>query len=212
MYFIYRGVLSGNKIFNTNAFSIPGVIKDVGLAFGADINSKNTRFDAEKRAGTFGLNFAIDVPVGFLNLKVQAYKEFGRAGTAGIAGVLGTPAVPGFDFSHFRSVEYKMTPEFEIAYTLPLSFTGLPLALAGFNNIIMPKGRYGAINQNETQVEFLSRTNLVLDVGKLLYNDSNRFDAFIGFQYWLNKFGYDPLRTVNTEEKAFIGGVSFHLN
>ncbi|MGU3463693.1 hypothetical protein ACLBXO_02480 [Methylobacterium sp. C33D] len=214
VYLIYRGVLSLNKIFETESIAIPGFVKDVGLSFGADINTKNTYFDAEKRAGTFGLSFAFDVPAGFVNLKVQGYKDFSRNGFAGngpTPGIPGSGAVPGFDYAHFRSVEFKMTPEFEITYTIPLTFTGLPLSLAGFNTIVLPKGRYGTINQNDTQLEFVSQTNLVLDVGQLLADAPNRVEVFAGFQYWRNKFGADPRRTINTEEKALIAGVAYHL-
>ncbi|WP_267428118.1 hypothetical protein [Methylobacterium sp. GC_Met_2] len=213
VYLIYRGVLSPNKIFDTNVFAIPGLVKDIGLSFGADINTKDTKFDSEKRAGTFGVSFAFDVPAGFVNLKVQGYKEFSRNGFAGIAPKAGDipAAIPGFDYSHFRSVEYKMTPEFELTYTIPLAFTGLPLALAGFNTIILPKGRYGNVNQFDTRTEFASQTNLVLDVGQLLENTPNRVEVFVGFQYWHNKFGGDPRKTLNTEEKALIAGVAYHL-
>lgn len=196
VYLIYRGVLSGNKIFDTTAFSIPGLVKDVGLSFGADINTKDTTFDSEKRAGTVGLNFAFDLPAGFLNLKLQAYKEFSRNG---------------FAVGRFRSVGYLMTPEFEVTYSVPLTFTGLPLSLAGFNTIILPKGRYGGANENQTQLEFVSQTNLVLDVGQLIADVPSRVEVFVGFQYWHNKFGGDPRRTINTEEKALIAGVSYHL-
>ncbi|MGU3475798.1 hypothetical protein [Methylobacterium sp. D48H] len=204
-YLIYRGVLSFNKVFDTQALAIPGFVKDVGLSFGADVNTKDTTFDSEKRAATFGLSFAFDVPAGFVNLKVQGYKEFSRNGFAGYG------PVPGFDYAHFRSVEFKMTPEFEITYTIPLPFTGLPLSLAGFNTIVLPKGRYGRFNENDTQLEFVSQTNLVLDVGQLVAGTPNRVEVFAGFQYWHNKFGGDPRRTLNTEEKALIAGVAYHL-
>ncbi|MDP4024170.1 hypothetical protein Q8W71_16195 [Methylobacterium sp. NEAU 140] len=209
LYLIYRGVLSLNRIFDTAALAIPGFVRDVGLSFGADVNTKNTAFDSEKRAGTFGLSFAFDVPVGFVNLKVQAYKEFSRNGFAGNGSIYGR--VPGFDYAHFRSVEYKMTPEFEITYSIPLAFTGLPLSLAGFNTIILPKGRYGGINENDTQLEFVSQTNLVLDLGALVADTPNRVEVFAGFQYWHNKFGGDPRRTINTEEKALVAGIAYHL-
>jgi len=209
VYLIYRGVLSPNKIFDTDVFAIPGLVKDIGLSFGADINTKNTTFDSEKRAGTFGVSFAFDVPAGFVNLKIQGYKEFSRNGLAGSP--IQRDQKPGFDYSHFRSVEYKMTPEFELTYTIPLAFTGLPLALAGFNTLILPKGRYGFTNDNQTQVEFVSQTNLVLDIGQLLDNAPNRVEVFAGFQYWHNKFGGDPRKTLNTEEKALIAGIAYHL-
>lgn len=213
-YLIYRGVLSLDQVFDTQALAVPGIVKDIGLSFGADVNTKDTTFDSEKRAGTFGLSFAFDVPAGFVNLKVQGYKEFSRNGLAGngpVPGNSGRDAVPGFDYAHFRSVEFKMTPEFEITYTIPLPFTGLPMSLAGFNTIVLPKGRYGTINQYDTQLEFVSQTNLVLDVGQLLADTPNRVEVFAGFQYWHNKFGGDPRRTLNTEEKALIAGVAYHL-
>lgn len=196
VYLIYRGTLSANQIFDTDVFGIPGLVKDIGLSFGADVNTKDTTFDSQKRAGTFGLNFAFDVPAGYLNLKVQGYKEFSHNG---------------FAAGKFRSVEYLMTPEFEVTYSLPLTFTGLPLSLAGFNTVILPKGRYGVTNENRTRVEFVSQTNLVLDVGQLAGGRPNQLEVFAGFQYWHNKFGADPRRTVNTEEKALIAGVSYHL-
>ena len=148
-----------------------------------------------------------------MNLKVQGYKEFSRNGFAGTPPDKDSkiPVIPGFDYSHFRSVEYKMTPEFELTYTIPLAFTGLPLALAGFNTIVLPKGRYGNVNQFDTRMEFVSQTNLVLDIGQLIDNAPNRVEAFVGFQYWHNKFGGNPRYTINTEEKALIAGVAYHL-
>lgn len=63
-----------------------------------------------------------------------------------------------------------------------------------------------------TGVEFLSRTNLVLDVGKLVWNQPNKLDAFIGFQYWLNKFGnVDRANFKGNEEKSFLAGIAFHI-
>ncbi|MCJ2068415.1 hypothetical protein MKK75_06255 [Methylobacterium sp. J-030] len=120
-------------------------------------------------------------------------------------------AIPGFDSSHFRSVEFKMTPDCELTDTIPRPFTGLPLARAGFNIIVLPKGRYGNLNQNPTQLEFASQTNLVLDVGQVVNGAPNRVGAFVGFQYWHNKFGGDPRRTHNTAETALIIGLAIHL-
>lgn len=195
VYGLYRGTLSLNKMLDTRTFAVDGLVKDVALSYGADLNTKNTRFGPEKRLGVFGLSFAADVPVGFLNIRVHASKEWNRNG---------------FGVGDFRSVEYKWAPEFEVAYSFPLTFTGLPLSLAGFNNIILPKGLYGTLNQFQTKTEWLSRTNIVLDVGKLVYGQPNKVDVFVGFQYWLNKFGNNPKNTINTEEKAFLFGVAFH--
>ncbi|WP_430912350.1 hypothetical protein [Methylobacterium sp. sgz302541] len=201
-YGLYRGTLSLNALSGTKAFTIPGLIKDVSLAYGFDANSKNTAFGPKKRDVVGGLAFSVDVPAGFLNVSVHAYKEWNRNG---------------FNLQPNRDVSFNTVPEFEIVYNFPLAFTGLPLSLAGFNNIVLPKGRgvqdvtAFAFNP-KTGLEFLSRTNLVLDVGKLVYDQPNKVDVFVGFQYWLNKFGNrETANFKGTEEKSFLAGVAFHI-
>ena len=142
------------------------------------------------------------MPAGFLNASVHAYKEWNRNG---------------FNPYPNRDISYDTVPEIEIAYSFPLAFTGLPLSVTGINNIVLPKGR-GVRNpaifafNRETGLEFVSRTNLVLDLGKLVYDQPNRVDVFIGFQYWLNKFGNLETATLKgTEEKSFLAGVAFHV-
>lgn len=203
-YGLYRGTLSLNAILGTKAFTIPGLIKDVSLSYGFDANAQNDPFGSKKRDVVGGLNFAVDVPAGFLNVSAHAYKEWNRNG---------------FNLQPDRDQSFNTVPEFEIVYNFPLAFTGLPLSLAGFNNIVLPKGR-GIARGNLADfafnaprgLEFLSRTNLVLDVGKLVYDQPNRVDAFIGFQYWLNKFGNVETATFKgTEEKSFLAGFAFHI-
>ncbi|WP_375465561.1 hypothetical protein [uncultured Methylobacterium sp.] len=201
-YGLYRGTLSFNALTNTKAFTYAGIIKDVSLSFGFDANSQNDAFGSKKRDVVGGLNFAFDVPAGFLNLAVHAYKEWNRNG---------------FNLQPDRDQSFDVVPEFEVVYNFPLTFTGLPLSLAGFNNIVLPKGRgvqYAGdfLFNPPRQLEFLSRTNLVLDLGKLIYDQPNRVDVFIGFQYWLNKFGNGETATFKgTEEKSFLAGFAFHI-
>ena len=201
-YGLYRGTLSLNALTGTRAFAVPGIIKDVSLAYGFDASSKNTAFGPKKRDVVGGLNFSADVPAGFLNVSVHAYKEWNRNG---------------FNLQPDRDVSFNVVPEFEIVYNFPLAFTGLPLSLAGFNNIVLPKGRgirdVSAFAFNPpTGLEFLSRTNLVLDLGKLIYDQPNKVDVFVGFQYWLNKFGnVERYNFKGTEEKSFLAGFAFHI-
>jgi hypothetical protein len=204
-YGLYRGTLSLTKLTGATFFAYPGLIKDVSLSFGFDMNAKNTVFGPMKRDVVGGLSFAIDVPAGFLNVAVHAYKEWNRNG---------------FVPEPFRSVEFNTVPEFEIVYSFPLdSFLGgFPLKLAGFNNIVLPKGNGGIPGTAPTNVEFLSRTNLVLDIGKLVWNQPGKLDAFVGFQYWRNKFGVDKDigfaqggAGPGAEEKSFLAGISVHV-
>ena len=201
-YGLYRGTLSLNALTGTKAFTVPGLVKEVSLAFGFDANAQNDAFGSKKRDIVGGLNFAFDVPAGFLNLSVQAYKEWNRNG---------------FNLQPDRDQSFDTVPEFELVYSFPLTFTGLPLSLVGFNNIVLPKGR-GVSNpaafafNPPRGLEVLSRTNLVLDLGKLVYDRPNRVDVFVGFQYWHNKFGNVETATFKgTEEKSFLAGVAFHV-
>lgn len=203
VYGLYRGTLSLNALTGTKAFTVPGIIKDVSLGAGFDANTKDTAFGPKKRSIVGGLTFAIDVPVGFLNVSANAYKEWNRNG---------------FNLYPNRSVSFDTVPEFEIVYSFPLDFIpNVPLRLAGFNNIVLPKGRgvddVSAFPFNpKTGVEFLSRTNLVLDVGKLVWGQPQKLDAFVGFEYWHNKFGnVERANFKGTEQKSFLVGVSAHV-
>lgn len=212
-YGLYRGTLSGNKVTGTKAFVIPGLIKDVSLSYGFDASAKNTPFGPRKRFVVGGLVFSVDVPAGFLNIAIHGSKEWNRNG---------------FAVAPYREVSFDPTPEFEITYNFPLDtlMGGFPLRIAGFNNIVMPKGRTSTPTSTPTTVEFLSRTSLVIDIGKLIWNVPGRLDTFVGFQYWRNKFGNDmdyynravtPLiyttgfAGAGAEEKTFFAGVSMHV-
>ncbi|GJE27972.1 hypothetical protein [Methylobacterium organophilum] len=193
VYAVYRGSLSGNAFTAPKTFAVPGLIKDFSLSYGFDLNGKDTAFGPRKRVGVTGLVFALDVPAGFINVAVHAYKEFNRNGIV---------------VEPMRSVEFNLVPEFEISYNIPLAFTGLPLRLAGFSNIVLPKGRNGFGQATET--EWLSRSNLLFDLGKYFYNQPNRLEAFIGFQYWRNKFGEDQRYRIGAESKNIQAGFIIH--
>jgi hypothetical protein len=59
-------------------------------------------------------------------------------------------------------------------------------SIGGFTNYVFPKGPGGFGNQ--TKAEFLSDNRLTLDVG-LLLEKPHTYDAFVGYRYWLNKYG-----------------------
>ncbi len=61
-YGLYRGTLSLNALTGTKAFTVPGIVKEISLAFGFDANSQNDAFGSKKRDVVGGLNFAFDVP------------------------------------------------------------------------------------------------------------------------------------------------------
>lgn len=189
VYALYRGTLSGNAITGTKAFTF-GPFRDMRVQYGLDLNGKDTNFAAQKRLITFGPSFAFDLPGGFLNLAVQYSQEDNHNGVTN------------------RDVAFDPAFEMELTYNIPLTFTGLPLTLAGFDNFIGPKGRDGFNRQTKTEI--LSRTNLVLDLGKVAFDRPNVLDVFVGYQYWYNKFGNDHRVVAGSIESTVLLGFAVH--
>jgi len=71
-YGLYRGAWGLNELTHSRTFAIPGFIKDVALSFGADWETENQAFAAEKKDVVGGLQFQFDVPQGFVNFSVHA--------------------------------------------------------------------------------------------------------------------------------------------
>lgn len=171
-YFIYRGQLSPNAIFNTKAFTF-GPVRDITFEAGFDHNTKNTAFGPYKWLVVAGPNIHFNVP-GFLNLGVHYAQEWNHNGIVG------------------RGVQFDPTLELELVYQIPLAFTGLPLRFEGFTNYITPKGRDAA--GRKTQEELLSQNRLTLDLGAVAFNRPKLLDVSVGYQLWYNKFGNDHTR------------------
>ena len=192
--FTYRGTLSGNALTQTQIFALPGLIKDVSLTYGVDHSTSDMSGWPMMSRVLGGLNFAFDVPAGFFNVSLLAQKDWLRQADL--------PAP-------FRDTAADVVPRVEAAFTLPLTFVDLPLALTGSAAYTAPRGSnpyYGNF-----KAEFISRTNLVLDVGALVYKQPNRLKAFAGFLYARNGGGYDPRVFPGTEVKSFLTGMSFTL-
>jgi hypothetical protein len=186
VYALYRANLSLNAIGNTKAFTF-GPVKDVRLEIGGDWNTKNTTFAPEKKLIVAGPNIAFDVP-GFFDLGFHIAHEWNNNGIVG------------------KSVSFDPTFELEAVWMQPLAFTGLPLRTDGFFNLIAPKGKDGF--GNETATEILTQPRIVLDLGALTMNKPNMLDTYVGFQYWLNKFGNDhtlPGNSGSVAETVFFG-------
>ncbi len=199
----YRGTLGLNELTGSETFHA-GPMRDLSLYFGGDIDIKNTAFAPRQRSFTVGLQVAFDVP-GYFNVAAAVYKEWNHNG---IVPLLGNP--PGTT----ENVEFSTTATFEMQYMQPLSLTGAPLRVSGFTNLILPKGTDGF--GVSTVAELLTDNRLTLDVGKLVADRPDRFDAFIGYRFWLNKFGNDPSPAngpalVGTQESTLYVGVAWHI-
>lgn len=199
----YRGTLSFNRLSGTETFRV-GPLRDLSLYVGGDANTKNTAFDPRQRDIVAGLQLAFDVP-GYLNVAAAFYKEWNHNG---IVPLLGNP--PGMS----EYVSFAATATFEAQYMQPLDVTGVPLRLSGWANLILPKGTDGF--GIATLAEFETDHRLTLDIGKLVADRPNLFDAFVGYRFWLNKFGTTPYPANSpplpgTLESTFYLGVAWHV-
>ena len=199
----YRGTLSFNQLSGTQTFRV-GPLRDLSLYVGGDANTKNTAFDPRQRDIIAGLQLAFDVP-GYLNVAAAFYKEWNHNG---LVPLLGNP--PGTS----EYVSFAPTATFEAQYMRPLDVTGGPLRLSGFSLLILPKGTDGFGVQ--TLAEFETDNRLTLDIGKLVADRPNLFDAFVGYRFWLNKFGNTPYPAnqpplPGTMESTLYLGVAWHI-
>ncbi len=192
VYALYRTNLSGNALLGGTPFTI-GPIKDIRLELGVDFNTKNDTFAPAKKLIVAGPNIAFNVP-GFLNVGFHIAKEWNHNGIPG--------ALRG-------DVSFDPTFELEIAWMQPLSFTGLPLKFDGFLNVVAPKGRDGFGAQTATEV--LTQPRLVLDFGAVAFGKPNWIDAYVGFQYWLNKFGADSSKVAGARAQTVFVGAAIHF-
>jgi hypothetical protein len=197
VYAIYRGNLSGNAIFNTKVFSF-GPVADVRLEFGGDWNTKNTQFAPAKKLLIIGPNFAMDLPKGFLNLGFHFSKEWNNCGL-------------GYPICNPSAVSFHPAFEFEAVFLYPLSdyLWGLPIRFDGFFNLVTPKGIDGTGQQTKTEI--LTQPRLVLDLGALTFKKPNTLDAYVGYQFWLNKFGNPANEVPGSEASLVFVGTTFHF-
>lgn len=203
VYGLYRGSLSLNQMFNTVAFTF-GPVSDVSLYFGGDFNSKNNAMAPRKRDILVGIQAALKVP-GYLNVSASFYKEWNHNG---IVEMQGTP--PGTSVY----VDYAASATFEAEYMQPLTFTGIPLKVSGNTSVVLPKGTDGF--GRDTITEFKTDNRLTLDFGRLIADKANVFDVFVGYRFWLNKFGDNPYPphvppVAGTLESTFYVGVTWHV-
>lgn len=191
-YAIYRGQLSPDKIAGINTKI--GPFSAINLEAGGDLESENTYLAPNKKAIVIGPNFHLDLPDrGFLTIGVHLYHEWNHN-----------------SFLTPTSQNYSSTGEFEFVWLYPLKFTGLPLDFRGFTNVILPKGNGGSGAGNTTYTEVLSRPQLQLDLGTMLWNKPHKPDIYLAVELWEHKFGL-PSKLAGTEEVAPTIGMEVHF-
>ena len=82
----------------------------------------------------------------------------------------------------------------------------------GWTSSHQPPRRSG----NQTITELLTDNRLTLDLGKLVSNKTNTVDLFVGYRFWLNKFGTNPnpagsAYVAGTRDSTLYLGISWHM-
>jgi hypothetical protein len=190
-YGLYRGDISSSFLTGGSTVSF-GPIRDVTLQFGGDLETENNTFAPAKKDIVIGPNFHFDTQ-GFVNVAIHFYKEWNHNGITG------------------QSPSFQATAEFEFVYMQPIPIFSLPLRFEGFTNVTAPKGRDGFGNQ--TTWEMLSHSQITLDVGQAINYKPHVLDAFVGLQWWLNKFGnqHNHYGNVGDTEVSPFFGVGVHF-
>lgn len=163
VYAVYRhqlslGAVSGKSL----AF---GVVKDIAVTAGFDLNSKDDAFGPRVRKFVLGPTFKFDVP-GFFDMSLLYRTEHNHNGIVG------------------KSVSFKPTYGVSLAWGIPLK--SINAKFDGFLDYVGPKGKDGF--GFDTKAETLARAYLMYDVGHLA-GKPGTFYAGIGYEYWNNKFG-----------------------
>ena len=185
IYGFFRSTFGFNEVFGTKAFSM-GPLTDVSLMVGADLNTDNTGLSSAKRSIESGIQFSFAMPYkGFLNLTPTIYKEWQHDGYAVTFGAGTNPT---------GNVDFNTTWGFEYLWVQPLTFQPLPLTFKAFGTVHGPKGcgepcGAGADQGLKRTVEWYAQENLELDTGKLLGGRPGMLSTWVGYRYWVNKFG-----------------------
>ncbi|MEK7321612.1 MAG: amidohydrolase family protein [Pseudomonadota bacterium] len=163
IYAVYRHKVSLNAAFGTDMRV--GIIKDIGISAGLDLNSKNDNFGPRVQRTVFGPTVNFDVP-GFFELSLLYRTERNHNGITG------------------KSVRFDNTYGVSAAWSVTISRVGAKFD--GNINYIGKKGKDGF--GMETAAETVARAYLLFDVGSLA-GKKDTFYAGAGYEYWRNKFG-----------------------
>jgi hypothetical protein len=196
-YGLFRSTFSGNKIFTTQAFSF-GPIKDIGLDVGADWCTQNDQFASNKKMIVVGTLISIDMPKGYWTVSLHMAHEWNTNGYHSNSA------------NGDGSDNFDLVPELETAWLYPFSLGPLPLKFTGYGEVVGPKNKGDALDSKHTN-EYLAHPKLMLDVGAVAGGASNKIDAGVGYEYWLNKFGSQkPLE--GTVQNAVFFEVGYHFD
>jgi nucleoside-specific outer membrane channel protein Tsx len=193
LYLTYRHQLQYGKVTGTPlAF---GVIRDVALTAGFDLNTKDTTMGPRKQVIVVGPTIKFDVP-GFLDVGVWYYQERNHCGIP-----------PCLEPGAHSQITFDPTYIVNATWGIPFEVGSVPFKFQGFVNFVGPKGK--DYTNQDTAKETLVRTSLMVDAGQVLASHKNVVYVGVGYEYWHNKYGNRP--GVGTQESAPQLQVEWHF-
>ena len=189
VYAIFRRDWSMSKIMGKN-FSRMGIIRDVALHMGADMNTKNVAFAPRKKFLVIGPELQFALPSGYFNLAFDYSQEWNHNGIV------------------HKNVSFDPAFEMEATWGIPFHLYKTSWNFTGFFNYVAPKGRDGFGAQ--TKEEILTRPELLLDVGKM-FGKNKKIEVGVGYEYWLNKFGNNHTQVAGSKAKTLMLIVKLHF-
>jgi len=173
-YIVYRHTLDMAKITGLKLGF--GPVKTVNATVGFDVNAKtDAGYNSKKRMLVAGPTFAIDVPVGFLNVGLYQLWESNA---------------PFNTFTQVSTPRYSYDPHpmLNLVWGIPLGkSTGF--SFEGFANFITSKGKneFGGNTAAETNID----AQIMYDASSVVGAKPKTFKVGFEYQYWKNKFGND---------------------
>jgi hypothetical protein len=189
IYITYRTHFEAGKV--TGKPMAFGVIKDMALTAGLDINTKNNDNAGNKRMWVFGPTFMFKLDKGFFNVSTLVSQETNRGSTTTGQG---------------RDITYEVAPMLSLGWNLPFQ-AGLPAKFQGTFNVVGKKGKQ--VNGDETDTEYFSRSSVMWDVGTAMGLKNNTVWAGVGYEYWKNKFG--SISPVGTDVRSVMYMAEWHF-
>ena len=170
VYLVYRRDFSLHALTGLDV-SDTGVLRDIALHMGGDLNTKDNACAPQKKLLVIGPELQFALPRGHFNLAFDYSQEWNHNGIVD------------------KAVRFDPAFEIEANWGIPFQLGETSWKFSGFFTYVAPKGRdgFGA----ETKAEILARPELMLDVGDLIMQQKNVLEVGAGYEYWRNKFGND---------------------
>jgi hypothetical protein len=190
LYSIFRSGVGINRVAGRSLVAA-GPLRDIDLQVGMNIETKGTDYAPQERTLYFGPNFQFRLGAGFLNVALQARKEWNHNGNLG------------------KNESYDVDFNIEPVWHFPFRVGRAQLAFDGFADYNTAKGKDAA--GRDTLAEFVARPLLKLDVSRVVGQHARVIELGVGFEYWHNMFGKNADKVPGATQLTPVFTLAVHL-